>query len=974
MILRGIHDGRMGEILRVSSITVCRSEDLNEKTGNERVNDTITGLEALSSRVSRHMRGKGIEEATDPQKEAFQPILSGEDVLLIAPTGFGKTEAAFAPLLQKLHEEERKGGIGLLYIAPLRALNRDMLQRMDGWCKDLDLTIGVRHSDTTQSERNRQARKPPDVLVTTPETLQIMFTGSRLRKGLQRIEYLILDEIHELYGDERGAQLDLALSRLDVLAGRRIQRIGLSATIQDPEEVSRFLVGGRDQVRIIMGNWTKDYSFEVDSPPVTEEDSDISRELGCTPKVAAVVRRVRELAGEYNSILMFVNSRDLAEAFTTRLRAFDPDLKVGIHHGSLSREARLEMENDFKSGDLKLLVCTSSMELGMDIGAVDLVIQFKSPKEVSRLLQRAGRAGHRIGDTSKCIVLATEPDDILESGVIAKLALMGDLEREGARKNILSVLANQIISTASAEKAFTIDEFFEMVRKTYTFSDLDHDELVRIIKYLHSNRLVFYEEDGGIVKGGRISREYFHSNISMIPDERVMMIRDLSTRKVIGTLDMDFVLSNLEPYSKFIVRGQPWRVVEIGDEEITVEPVTDLGPVPAWSGSDIPVPFEVAVEVGKTRHEIVNDIENGKEIGFEGLPLTERAQAEILRKFREQVEEDFTTPDSDTITIEIGQEGIVIGICGGTRVNETIGRVIAALLSARYGGNIVVDYDPYRILLTGDLRIKANDIEWALSHAPVDEMEYMVPVLLRNSPLLRWQMIHVAKKFGVLRGDVDPKRFPLKRLLSRWKETPVMEEATGKIMHERLDIERSSYLLESIMEGRTGVVIQKVSPLSMSGALMRGEFMTPGNAGSEVVKAVRERLMTTASRLTCMNCGSILRATPERARNIAGCHKCGSRLMAPIPPVDIKTRQAVEKGLKKKRLNAEEKKRFQAALMAAQLFSSYGYKAVLALAGRGIGPKTAGRILEVLYDDEEELIRRIFGDEIKYARTRRFWD
>ncbi len=936
--------------------------------------NTITGLEGLSSRVARHMKGKGIEEATGPQIRAFEPIMAGRDVLLIAPTGFGKTEAAFAPLLQKLHEQEREGGISLLYIAPLRALNRDMLLRMGSWCKDLELTIGVRHSDTTQSERNKQSRKPPDVLVTTPETLQIMFTGSRLRKGLERVRYLILDEIHELYGDERGAQLDVAMSRLDSLAGRKVQRVGLSATVQDPIDVSRFLGGSERNVEIIRGIWSKEYSFLVDSPDVRDEDKEWSRTLGCTPKVVAVVRRIRELSDEYHSILVFVNSRDLAEALTTRLRAFDPDISLGIHHGSLSREARMEMETEFKEGNLKLLVCTSSMELGMDIGVVDLVIQFKSPKEVSRLLQRGGRAGHRIGDISRCVVLATEPDDILEAGVIAKMAYSGELERSRSRKNILSVMANQIISTASSEKAIGIDDLLEMLKRTYTFSSLSKEELLRIIKYLHSNKLVFYEEEAGIVKGGRISREYFHENISMIPDERVLMIRDLSTRKVIGSLDMDFVLSNLEPYSKFIVRGQPWRVVEIGDDEITVEPITELGPVPAWSGSDIPVPFEVARGVGEIRQEIIKELKEGREPSLEDFPLSDNARGEVLKIFKEQVEEDFTTPDADTVTIEIGQEGIVLGICGGTKVNETIGRVVAALLSARYGGNVVVDYDPYRILLMGDIRIKAPDIEWALSHAPTDDMEYMLPVLLRNSPLLRWQMIHVAKKFGVLRGEVDPKKFPLKRLMSRWKDTPVMEEASGKIMHERLDMNRAGDMLESIVEGRTDLVIQKVSPLSMSGSLMRGEFMTPGNAGSEVVQAVKERLMMEASRLTCMNCGSTLRVTSERAKGIKGCHKCGSRLMAPIPPGDLKTRQAVEKGLKKKKLNSEEKKRFQAALMAAQLFSSYGYKAVLALAGRGIGPKTAGRILEVVYDDDEELIRRIFGDEIKYARTRRFWD
>ena len=935
----------------------------------------IEGLEGLSSRVAGHMKRKGIDRATGPQIRSFRPVIEGKDVLIIAPTGFGKTEAVFAPLLQKLHEGDGEG-IRLLYIAPLRALNRDILERMEGWCSDLGLTIGVRHSDTTTTERNRQARRPPDVLVTTPETLQIMFTGSRLRKGLANVRHVIIDEVHEFYMDERGAQLDMALSRLDHLTGRRIQRIGLSATVWDHSDVARFMAGPGREVDIIRGKWSKEHSFLVDSPAVVEKDIERARELGCTPKVASVLRRVVELSSEYRSILLFVNSRDLAEALTTRLRAIDDQLPVGIHHGSLSREARMDMEREFKAGSIRIMVCTSSMELGMDIGAVDLVIQFKSPKEVSRLLQRAGRAGHRIGDVSRCIILTTEADDVLEAGVIANLALRGRLEAVKAREGILSVLANQIISTASSEKELHLEDLLEMLRNTYTFGSMDPERVMGVITYLHRNRIIYFDEENSTIRGGRNAREYFHENISMIPDERVMLIRDLSTRKIIGSLDMDFVLSNLEPFSKFIVRGQPWRVVDIGDEEITVEPVSELGPVPAWSGSDIPVPWEVAREVGRIRREVVRALSSGgsAEEVLKGLPLSESGVAEVVELLEEQTREGFETPDDRIITIERGQEGIVIGCCSGTRVNETLGRIFASLISARYGGNVVMDHDPYRILLMGDIRLKAGDIEWALHHSPTEDMEHLVPVLLRNSPLLRWQMFHVAKKFGVLRKDEDPKRFPLRRLLTRWKDSPVMEEAISKIIHERMDLPHAREIIEKVLDGDIELVIQKVSPLTMSGSMMRREFMTPENASSSVVTSVRERLMTTPVRLTCMNCGSVLRATAERAKNIKGCYRCGSLLMAPIPSGDIRTRQAVEKGIARKRLTEDEKKRFRAAMMAAELFSEYGYRAVMALSGRGVGPKTAGRILEMVFADEDELTRKVFGEEIRYARTRRFWD
>jgi ATP-dependent Lhr-like helicase len=933
-------------------------------------------MEVLSRDVTRHLRKRGIRQATDPQRLAMGPILEGKDVLLIAPTGYGKTEATFGPLLQRL-VEERSEAIGLIYIAPLRALNRDILERMSNWCEDLDLTISVRHSDTERSERTRQARKPPDVLVTTPETLQIMFTGSRLREGLKNVRSIIVDEVHELYGEERGAQLELALARLDHLAGRKVQRIGLSATVWSAKDVASYLGGPTRKVEIIRGDWKKRFSFEVDSPEVMPEDKETSKAIGCSPKVASVIRRITELSAMSGSVLLFANSRDMAEALSARLRLFDPALKLGVHHGSLSREARMETEREFKEGKLKVLVCTSSMELGMDIGKVDLVIQFKSPKEVSRLLQRAGRAGHRVEEVSRCVVLATGSDDVLESAVIAHLAIKGRLERRGSRKMMLGVLANQALSMASSEKSYHLSDLLAMARSTHTFQDLTEEGLMRVIRFLNDSMVLYFDEGTGDIKGGRRAREYFYDNISMLPEERVMEIKDLSTRKVIGTLDMDFVLSNLEPYSRFIVRGQPWRVVDITDDEVVVEPVSDLGPVPAWSGSDIPVPWEVAREVARVRKELVRWLkeESGRPGVFRDLPMTSEAKRTVISSFKEQLEEGFGTPDTDTITLEIGQEGAIMGVCGGTKVNETLGRVLSSLISAKHGGVIVVDKDPYRVMMMGDLRLKAADLRWALDNAPVNELDRMVPILLRNSPLLRWQMMHVARKFGVLGKVEDPKRFPLKRLLARFRDTMIMEDAMARVMEERLDMENTSRVLSSIRDGKVQLIVQKISPLSMEGSLARSEFMTPETARSEVLTAVKERLMTSAVKLTCMSCGSSMRATAERARTITGCHRCGSRMLAPLPPGDMRTIGAVEEGLvKKKKLTGDDKKRLEAAVMAAHLFQQYGYKAVLCMAGRGVGPKTAGRILSMNYEDDDDLVRRVFGEEIRYARTRRFWD
>ncbi|MDG6226226.1 MAG: DEAD/DEAH box helicase [Candidatus Thermoplasmatota archaeon] len=934
----------------------------------------VRGLEGLTEEVSRHLLDKGIEEGTGPQIEAIPMILKGEDVLVVAPTGFGKTEAVFGPLLQMMLSK-RGEGISLLYIAPIRALNRDILERMEKWCTGLDLTISVRHSDTTQSERARQSRKPPDVLVTTPETLQIMFTGKNLRKGLAKVRFIVIDEVHEMFGEERGAQLDVAMARLDSLCGQKVQRIGLSATVADPAEVARFLGGPLRKVQVVQGSWRKDFSFEVDSPPVEDGDKEIASRIGAKPKVVTAIKRIVSEIGNNRSTLVFVNSRDLAEALTTRIRAFDPDLDIGIHHGSLSKEARTEMESRFKEGDLKAMVCTSSMELGLDIGTIDLVVQFKSPKEISRLIQRGGRAGHRIGDVSRVLVLATDADDILEAGVISRLALKRRLESRFARREMLTVLANQILSAATADKAVGIDEFYEVLRSTYTFSSLSRERYLQVLKFLHDSALVFWNEEEHAFKGGSRSRKYFLSNISMIPDERVMLIRDLSNRRIIGSLDMDFVLSNLEPYSNFIVKGQTWRVVDIKDEEVLVEPVPDLGPVPAWSGSDIPVPWEVAREVGKIRTDIEGWLDGGKEPGsLRSLKLTSEAKEAVISQLREQKDSGFSVPTYGRVTLEYGNEGFMMGVCGGTRVNDTIGRTLAAMLMGRFGGTIIVSSDPYRIIMQGDVRIKPADMRWAIANAPAKDLKGMLPVLIKNSPLLRWEMLHVAKKMGVIAADTDPKSFPLRRMLARWRDSLIMEEALAKIMHERFDLPNAARILNDMADGRIEIVDQGISPMSMAGIAVRNEFISPGSAGMEIIGTVKDRLMTSAVKLTCMSCGSALRATAVRAREIVGCYRCGSMMLSPIPAGDLQTQKAVQAGLAKKKLGEEDTKRFKAAVMASQLFATYGYRAVMCMAARGVGPKTAGRILEIPYSSDEELVRRIFSDEIKYARNRRFWD
>ncbi|RLG37308.1 MAG: hypothetical protein DRO01_07275, partial [Thermoproteota archaeon] len=347
---------------------------------------------------------------TEPQERAIPILMRGENVLLIAPTGTGKTEAALLPMLARLMDDPRGEGIRLLYVTPLRALNRDLMLRISWWASRLDLTVGVRHGDTPQIERRAQLARPPDILVTTPETLQILLVARKFRRHLASVKYLIVDEVHELAESKRGAQLALALERLKVLAGRHPQIAGLSATVGSPEEVARFLAGSSPMPHVVYVSAAKRMEISIEYPKPTPVDEKLAGRLYVPPEVAARLRRIRELIEGARTTLIFTNTRSMAEVLGSRLRMWDSSLAMGVHHGSLAAKARITAERALREGRVRSLVSTSSLELGIDVGHVDLVIQYMSPRQAPRLVQRVGRSGHRVGEVSRGVVIVMTPD------------------------------------------------------------------------------------------------------------------------------------------------------------------------------------------------------------------------------------------------------------------------------------------------------------------------------------------------------------------------------------------------------------------------------------------------------------------------------------------------------------------------------------------------------------------------------------
>ena len=911
-------------------------------------------FELLDPRIQQVLRDKDIHEPTGPQREAIPHILKGENILVVAHTGIGKTEAAMLPILHKLLETPVKG-IRCIYITPLRALNRDMLKRMTEFGEALDLDVAVRHGDTPQAERQRQSKNPPDVLITTPETVQVLFTGKNLRTHLSRVKFVVIDEIHELASNERGAQLAVALERLEAIAGE-YQRIGLSATVGSVDEVARYLGGVGRNVVTVRAKVSKDLNITVQAPEVTEQDRDLAGRLQADPHLAAGMRLCRDLIEKHRSTLLFVNTRDTAEAITARYHLWDENFKVGVHHGSLSKEIRIEMEEDFKSEKLKGLVCTSSLELGIDIGSVDYAIQYNSPRQVARLIQRMGRAGHAVGERTEGTIVASNPDEIAESMVIARRAMKGDLEDLRVRPNPMAVLANQIVAmgmVGQVEKEWA----YQTVKRAYAFRDLERDDFLAVFDQLVRIGLVFDNED----KYRRTSRgmKYFYDNLSMIPDERTFLIREISSRRIVGSLDESFVISFAEPYATFITHGKSWRIVEVGEDELLVEQVRDIGSIPSWVGEELPVPFEVAQEVGSLRR--TGD--------FSQYPIDKDAKHELGEYLDEQKGEGGMPSDS-LVTLEMGKRLAILNMCFGTKVNETVSKIMSVLLSARLGESVGVNTDPYRIVIELPRDVRPDLIMETLRSIKSEGVESLIRLVLKSSSYLRYRFVFVAKKFGVIEKDADYRSVNFTKLAEAFEDTPLFEEAVKRVLWEDFDVPGTVEAMRKIENGEIEFKVTGLSPIGRAGLQHSRELIMPQRADHSILMALKKRLESETMSMSCLSCGTQWRMKPQDAPPRIMCPKCGGLMIAALLPYNKEDIGLI----KKTKPTGEEVKEVKRLYKNASLVKEYGAKAMMTLSGRGIGPDTAARVLSGFYDSEDEFLRDILTAELTYARTKRFWD
>ncbi|HIH87631.1 TPA: DEAD/DEAH box helicase, partial [Candidatus Bathyarchaeota archaeon] len=444
-------------------------------------------FQLLCRPVRRLLEERGFTEPTEPQKRMIPLILEGKNVLLISATATGKTEAAMLPVMDRfLMSGQRRPGISILYITPLRALNRDILDRMTYWCNRLDIKLGIRHGDTGSQERNRQRASPPDMLITTPETLQAILLGRTLKQYLKSVRWIVIDEIHELADNKRGSQLSLALERLRELTPQPPQMIGLSATIGSPDKVAAFLGGTNRPVETIQVSALRETRFEIVFPEPEAEDFDTATTLFTHPEVSARLRAIRRLIEDHQTTLVFTNTRSTSEMLASRFNLWDTDFPVSIHHGSLAKSSRIAAEQGLKEGNLRTVICTSSLELGIDIGSIDLVIQYNSPRQVTRLLQRVGRSGHRLGRVSKGVIISLNSDDAFESMVICRRALGEIMEPLRVPEKPYDVMVNQMTAELMARGRLYFLQVANLFKGAYPFRDLTTEDVKFVAGYMHN--------------------------------------------------------------------------------------------------------------------------------------------------------------------------------------------------------------------------------------------------------------------------------------------------------------------------------------------------------------------------------------------------------------------------------------------------------------------------------------------------------
>ena len=822
-------------------------------------------------------------DPTPAQTAAWPLIEAGRNVLIVSPTGTGKTFAAFLSVLNELalqHERgELRNTIYCLYVSPLRALSYDLEKNLREPLRQVygdapPIRVGLRSGDTPQSERQKQFTKAPHILLTTPESLALLLSQEKWVPHLSRVRWVIVDEIHSLAENKRGAHLSISLERLDWLSDPRpettqrhvVQRIGLSATVAPLGEVAQFLVGTHRRCEIVDVSAAKKVDLRVYSP------------LGQNPYPPSgytgvrLIQELGRLVQKNRTTLVFTNTRSGAEAASFWLKEALPELadRIECHHASLDRDVRLEVEDRLKRGELRAVVCSTSLELGIDIGSVDLVVMLSTPKGVSRALQRTGRAGHNMHTTSRGLLMATNMNDLVECCATVLLARTRQLDPVRLPRAPLDVLAQHLVCIGCLQK-WRRDDALALVRGAYPYRDLTQQEFDEVLDYLAGGgkalRAQYTEVFGKIqlddetfeTKTGLVRRDLLQ-NIGVIPSEGMVAVK--LKQRTLGQVEEIFI-RGLQPGDVFILAGRPVKLEREGMMEVFVSSADHATPtVPRWNANKMPLTNKVAEEIVRFRTEVRQQIER---VAGDHAPLEEwiarrldcgRANAEIIARIHEAQQAISEIPTADFLLVEelftAGvEETEAVGESAKRRVrqarqrftqparhyffhtligraaNEALSRVVALRLSRLRGGNAVATPDDYGFVLTVTPEQHFTNDEIPRLLVPENFAENLDEALSR-SHLLKYHFRNAAQAGLMVYRNYFGERKPLRKLqwsaevifnvLQQYEPGHVLlREARRDAIHTYIDIDGALAFLEEAAKKPMRVrAVDRVPPLSFA--------------------------------------------------------------------------------------------------------------------------------------------------------------
>ncbi len=818
----------------------------------------LDALESFSPPVRDWFRAS-FAQPTEVQERGWREVASGKHVLMAAPTGSGKTLAAFLWCLDRLATEPmppEAERCRVLYVSPLKALAHDVDRNLRSPLVGIrhqmetrgpqppDITVAIRTGDTPAETRRSMERHPPDILITTPESLFLLLT-SAARKILASVRWLIVDEIHSVASTKRGSHLALSLERLCELTRVEPQRIGLSATQRPLEEVGRFLGGaGRDVAIVDAGRLkTMEVSVQVpveDMTRLTTEDEDSAR--GQNSIWPAIYPRLLEQIRAHRSTIVFVNSRRLAERIAARINELAEEELVRAHHGSIAREQRLLIEEDLKAGRLRGLVATSTLELGIDMGAVDLVLQVEAPPSVAAGIQRVGRAGHSVGEVSRGVVIPKFRGDLLESAAVVEGMLDGRIETTVVPRRPLDVLAQQIVAMCALDE-WDVDRLGRVVRRAYPYSDLGPRAFESVLDMLSGRypsdqfvelrpRLV-WDRVAGKVRGRAGAQRLAVTNPGTIPDRGLYSVNLAEDGRRVGELDEEMVYET-RVGETFVLGASTWRIVDITPSQVIVTPAPgEPGKIAFWKADTPSRPVELGAALGKMVRELRSSGGEAaakrlrERAGFDDLAIKN-----LLQYLDDQAAATGSIPDDRTLVVErfrdeVGDWRVCLHTPFGGRVHAPLALALEAHLQKTLG----VDA---RALWTDDgIALHLPEVE---SPPPLDdlildpdEVQELVSSQLPASALFAARFRDNAARSLLLPKRRPGQRTPLwqQRMRSagllqvarQYPDFPILAETWREVMSDHFDMPALGALLRAVRSREIRVVAvdtERASPFASS--------------------------------------------------------------------------------------------------------------------------------------------------------------